>query len=303
VDSLEGFEEFVEIVEAGSVSAAARAVGLPRATLSRRLQRLEDALKVRLIHRNTRSMSLTDAGRTLYARARTLVSEARAVRDEIAQLDDHPRGLLRISTPPGIGGEDAMGPMFRTFLEKHPEVELDVVATSRFVDLAAEGYDIAFRAGALEEDGYVSRLLRRVNAYVYAAPSLVEQFGEPKTPADLEPWPKVLGLDGHDHPIRAWSLRDGRSMRVSGRVVSNDMGFRLSLAVAGLGLAQLPEAMGLPAERAGRLVRILPELLGGTGAIRLVYVERAFMPLRIRAFIDHVVAYLEANPGPIAPRR
>ncbi|MEM6995425.1 MAG: LysR family transcriptional regulator, partial [Myxococcota bacterium] len=137
-----GFEEFVSIVNRGSVTGAAEALGLPRPTVSKRLARLEARLGVRLLHRTTRRMKLTEQGELLYDRARRVVHAAHEAEAAVQRLDDVPRGLLRVAVPPRVP-EGVFTQWLAAFLDAYPEVSLDVVGTDPHIDLVAEGFDVA----------------------------------------------------------------------------------------------------------------------------------------------------------------
>lgn len=314
MDVAHGFEDFVAIVEHGSISAAARERGVPRATMSRRLASLEDDLGVRLIHRSTRSMTLTRAGEALYRRARRVVEEARAARDEVQRHDDTPRGLLRVSIPPGVSGEDGLGCLMLDFLDRWPEVRLEVLSTARHVDVVAEGFDVALRAGPLREDGLVSRIVWRTDTLVVATPALAATHGAPTDPAALSSWPCVVGFDGQEVPERGWPLHAGGSVPVSGRFATNDLTLRAHLAVQGYGAALLPRQVVAKELAEGRLVPLLEGVVGATAALRVAWPERAYLPAAVRAFIDHAVAWigtrglgllpsLDADEGSTGPSR
>ena len=194
-DDLEGLALFVAVVDAGSISAAARALGQPRESLSRRLAAWEDGLGVRLLHRSTRRLVPTRAGETLLARARPLVAAARESLAEVRLLDDVPRGLLRVSVPPG-GGAAFLGPPFATFLARWPEVQLEVRALARHVDLVAEGFDVALRAGPVHDPSLIARRLWSADVVGVMAPALAARVGAPATPAALEALPCLLGFGG-----------------------------------------------------------------------------------------------------------
>ena len=168
-ESTEGFETFVSIVEAGSISAAARALGVPRETLSRRLLRLEERLGVWLLHRSSRQLDLSPAGEVLFGRVRPLVLAAREANEAVRALDGEPRGLLRVSVPPGGGGL-AMAELARGFLTARPKVELELLATTRHVDLIGEGFDVALRAGEVTDPRLVARRLTQNRLVGVAAP-------------------------------------------------------------------------------------------------------------------------------------
>ncbi len=286
----EGFEVFVRVVEAGSVSAASRAMGVPRETVSRQLSRLEERLGLRLLHRSTRRLVPTPAGDTLYARARPLIAAARDAAEEVRQLDDVPRGLVRISVPPG-GGAARMGEVISGFLLRWPEVQVELVASARHVDLAAEGYDLALRAGTIRDPSLVARKLWRSETLALASPGYLRARGTPQAVEDLAAHSCVLGMAGGTQPARRWPLRAGGEIPVQGRFVSDDLSAQLAACRAGIGIALLPQMPMVQAElEAGGLVEVLPGVLGTETSISLVMVERVLLPARVRALFDHVVA-------------
>lgn len=289
----DGFEDFVAILDHGSISAAARATGVPRPTLSRRLADLEAALGVRLVHRSTRSLTLTAAGQALLPRARQIVADARAAHAEVARLDDVPRGLLRLTVPPPTPEGAFMGPMIQAWLAANPDVRAEVLSTTRAVDLAAEGFDVALRGGTVRASNLISRTLFRTTSVAVARPDL---FGgsAPTEPGDLATLPCVLGLGPGDVPQRSWPLRAGGAVTVDGRLATNDLVIRRAAALDGAGVTLLPERLVRDELARGDLVAVLPDLVGADAALRLVYIERAFLDPKVRSFVDHVVAWINA---------
>jgi LysR family transcriptional regulator for bpeEF and oprC len=293
MEAAEGFETFVSIVDAGSISAAARDGHAPRETLSRQLARLEARLGARLIHRGPRALVLTPAGELLYARARPLVIAAREAAAAIRDLDEVPAGLLRVSVPPGTGGP-FLGTMCARFVERYPQVELEVFATSRYVDLVAEGVDVALRAGLGKDPGLLTRTIWSSEVSAVASPEYLQRAGRPMELDDLSRHDCLRGMSGAMKPNNHWPLRDGGSVAVKGRLTSNDLGVLLAAAEAGQGIALLPGPFTQPGLSAGRLEAILPGVLGPTTAMRLVFLERRLMPAKVRAFIDFTVdAFVE----------
>jgi DNA-binding transcriptional LysR family regulator len=291
----DGFEEFVAIWEHGSVTAAAHALGVPRATLSRRIAAFEASLGVRLLYRSTRAVTLTRAGVALLPRARQVLADARAARAEVARLDDVPRGLLRLSLPPLTPEAEFLHTMIAAWIARWPEVSVEVLSTTRAVDLAGEGFDVALRGGPPREDGLISRTLLRTDIVAVAAPDLLDRVGRPATAAAVASLPCLLGLGPGDTADGAWPLREGGVVRVTGRIATNDLLLRRSLAVGGAGVAMLPWRTVDTDVAAGRLEAILPEELGASGTLRLVYVERAFLDPKVRSFVDHAVDWIGAN--------
>ena len=171
--SADGFEEFVAIVDNGSVSAAAESLGLPRATVSRRLARLEERLGVRLLHRTTRRMTLTPGGALLHRKASRLVTAARELEAEVRRLDGVPRGLLRMSIPPGTADSFITGWIVE-FLRLYPEVSVELVASSVHVDLVAEGFDLALRHGTIDDASLIARTISVSVTIAVASPVLMD---------------------------------------------------------------------------------------------------------------------------------
>lgn len=288
-EATEGYESFVGVVQAGSISAAARQLGVPRETLSRRLQRLEERLGVRLIHRSTRQLDLTPAGEVLFGRVRPLVLAAREAAAAVRSLDGVPRGLLRVSVPPGGGGL-FLAEVARGFLAAHPEVELELLATTRHVDLIAEGFDVALRAGEVRDERLVARRLAQVRLVAVAAPAYLARRGAPCGLSELADHALLLGMAAGEARAHHWPTLAHGPLEVRGRLSCNDLLVLRELACAGEGIALLPEGLIREALSSGALKPVLPDLLGATTSTWAVFVERAFMPPKVRAFVDHLVA-------------
>lgn len=281
------YEAFVSSAEAGSISEAARKLGVPRATVSRRLGRLEEELGVRLIQRSTRDMTLTRAGHRAYHQLRALLSQAEATEAVIRQADNTPRGLLRVSTPPGPGAELAQ--FFARLLHDYPEIELEVLSTTRHVDLIGEGFDLALRAGESKDPRlYVRRLLTSQRRLV-AAPAYLAARGRPEEPEQLKQHSCLVGFEGGVHKATRWPLQGGGWLQVQGRVMSNDMSLLLEGALAGLGLAMLPMRLAARHVQEGRLEVVLGESLGDSTHFCAVYPEREYIDPKVRVCIDRLV--------------
>lgn len=285
-ESTEGFELFVSIVEAGSISAAARGRGVPRETLSRHLGRLEERLGVRLLHRDTRRLVPTRAGAELYRRARPLVAAAAEAAEAVRTLDDVPRGLLRVSVPPGGG---LVAQLCVEFAARWPAVQLEVLASARFVDLVAEQIDVAIRAGPLRDPRLVARQLWATDLVAVASPDYLDRHGAPATLADLADHDVVLGFQEGTRPEPSWPTHGGSPLPVAGRLASNDLGLRHHAVLSGRGIGMLPLPFVQEALRDGALRPVLPDRLGSRTSMSVVFVERAFMLPKVRAFVDHVV--------------
>lgn len=292
----QGFAEFVAIVEQGSVSAAARHLDEPRPSVSRRLARLEARLGQRLLHRSTRRLVLTPAGEELYRRARQVVDQARAAEEALLRLDQVPRGTLRVSTPPTQ--DPVLAELFVAFRRRYPEVRLEVLATTRYVDLVAEGFDLALRAGRSPGDpSLFQRRLLRSRMLVWGSPGYLQARGRPQKLADLAQHNCLLGFDSSQRPHRSWPLLDGGQVQVHGSLASNQLELLTEAARQGEGLAMLPELFTYEDRRAGRLEAVLPEVLGLVTGMDLVYAERAYQEPRVRAFIDMAAPWIAERWG------
>lgn len=273
---------FVRTVDLGSLSAAAVDLGQPRATVARRLERLEERLGTRLLRRTTRQVALTEAGRACLEFARESVRAATdAARAAVGQQDEVV-GVLRVSVPP-VQAEIAE--LLLGFHERFPRVQMEVMATSAYTDLVAGRYDVALRAssGPLPA-GYVARILSRSRLSVVGSSAYFARAGRPTEVSALVGHACLVALRG-DQPARAWPLRAGGDAPVNPVFAANDLALLMSAALADRGLALLPEAL---AGRHPSLERVLVDEVGTTAIVALLYPERAWMPAPVRAFIDYV---------------
>jgi DNA-binding transcriptional LysR family regulator len=289
----EGFEEFVTIVDSGSVTGAAERLGLPRPTLSRRLVRLEERLGVRLLHRTTRRMKLTPQGELLYAKARGVVLAARDAEAEVRRHDDVPRGLLRVSTPMNPP-QGVFTRWITEFLSTYPEVSIELVASSVHVDLVAEGFDVALRGDTIEDSSLVARTLVHNRRVAVASPAYLEIHGVPGSADALADHNCILGFRGGSAPELRWPLRDGGSVSVAGTLMTNQMGIRLEAAKAHLGIALVIERFAGPDLASGALVPVLPDIVGRDERACLVYPDREFLDPKVRAFVDFIASRVQA---------
>ena len=289
-----GFEEFVSVVEHGSVTGAAEKLGLPRPTVSKRLARLEERLGVRLLHRSTRRMKLTEQGELLYERARRVVHAVREAEAAVQRHDRVPRGLLRVLIPPRVP-EAIFTRWLAEFLQTYPEVSLDVVSTEHHVDLVAEGFDVALRNGPVEDQSLMSRTLV-VNAEIaVASPKYLEEHGTPQSAADLADHNCIVGYSGKNLPNPRWPLVAGGWTPIGGKLMTNHVGLRLEAAKRHLGIAIVVDRVAKDLIDEGELVSVLPEIIGRRDVARLVYPDREYLDPKVRAFIDFIVSRLSAE--------
>lgn len=280
---------FARIVELGSLSRAAKELGVPRATIGRRLSRLEERLGARLIRRTTRMLVLTDEGRTLYEHARVALGAVRDAVLSVRRTDGAVRGRLRVSAPP------IPGPSFHAFvsdfLERHPDVTIDIDFSAAIVRLGEGGYDLAIRASDALDPGLVRRSIMESTLIAVGSPAYLARRGTPRTEKELAAHACILDYAGGELARREWPLRAGGTVRVDGPLATNDLHMIEDAARRGMGLALLPRSKVASALESGALVHVLPDVIGARVQVAVVYPERQFQRPVVRAFVDDVVAW------------
>lgn len=281
---------FTKTVEAKSLSRAAAELRVPRATVSRRLARLEERLGARLLRRTTRSLVLTDIGETFYRQARNALEAVRLAEQSVRMTDDIVRGDLRVSVPPMMSA--SFHAMLCAFATRYPELRVHVDTSSQLVDIVRGGYDVALRASSQIQPGLIARTLFRDPMIAVAAPSYLADRGTPRTRRDLRNHRCLLGFARGELPETHWPMESAGKIHVDGAFFSNDIHLLCDAAVGGLGIALLPRALAAPHLDSGALVQVLAGVVGTELQIALVYPDRAFLPPQVRAFIDAVAAWV-----------
>ncbi|MER8973620.1 MULTISPECIES: LysR family transcriptional regulator [unclassified Mesorhizobium] len=293
---------FAAIAEARSFTKAAARIGRDATILSRRLASLEERLGVRLLHRTTRSVSLTEAGSEFLVRVRAIlaaVDEAEAVAS--AHAGGGPRGVLRLALP-GSFGRMWIGPLLPQFLTEFPEVRIEAEFSNRFVDLVAENFDVAVRLGALQDSRLVARKVATRRRLLCAAPSYLARRGTPTAPEALLEH-SCLGFSGFQ-TFPAWEMTDstGRrvSIEVSGPLVTDDAEVLVEAAVQGVGLMMSTDWLVGRELADGRLVPVLEDwTLADEGAVYVVMPSAKGQAAKTRAFAD----WISKRFAPVPPWR
>ena len=280
---------FVLVVEKGSFTAAGRAAELTTSRISRRIAELEERLGVRLMHRTTRKLTLTAVGDMYYQHCRAMVTEAEAAAEVVEQIQDSPRGRVRI-TCPTLTAQSLLGTIVADFMQRYPEVHISLSATDRIVDLIDDGFDVAirFRVSPLEDSNLVARPLGDSHSYLMASPTFLEKHGQPTHPADLSRLTSV-GKSRHDTKY-TWQLsnEEGQIVDVPFQPVldSDDWMMIKHAAVAGLGIASIPGELCREELAAGKLKIVLPEWKLPGIKIYIIYTSRRGLIPAVRVFID-----------------
>jgi DNA-binding transcriptional LysR family regulator len=286
-------EVFVRAVELGGFSAAARALAMTPSAVSKLVGRLEARLGVRLLNRSTRQVQLTAEGGAFYERSvRLLADLAEAERGTAA--NDAPRGRLSVNANVPFG-EAALLPLVPAFLERYPEISLDIVLTDEVIDLIEHRTDVAVRAGPLKSSSLVARKLGATRKSILAAPAYLARRGVPRTPADLADH-NCLGFN-RTRTLNGWPLLDGGKLvtiPAVGNTQVSDGASLQRLAVAGVGLARLALFHASEDLLAGRLVPVLEEFNpGDLEEIHAVFLGHGgWLPARVRAFLDFLVEHV-----------
>ncbi|AQS60868.1 HTH-type transcriptional regulator DmlR [Rhizobium rhizogenes] len=278
---------FVQIVDHGGFAPAARAVGLQKSKLSRRLCVLEDRLGVRLLNRSSRRFSVTEVGQEYYRHCVAMLTQADAAEQAVAEFHAEPRGVVRMACPVGLL-QFQFGAIVARFARAHPAVEVHLKSFNRPVDVIAEGFDLAIRASfpPLNDTGLVMRKLDDSHQCLVASPRLIS--GEVNTPADLHSLPSLE--QGQSRPAYQWELEnhEGQTVRVSHnpRIVTDDLTTLHLAATDGLGVVQLPTSLVWQDVKAGRLIHLLPNWRPRSAIVHAVFASRRGLLPSVRALLD-----------------
>lgn len=300
MDKTQEMASFVAVVEAGSFVAAAEALGLSKAAVSRHVGDLERRLGARLLHRTTRRLSLTDDGQRFHARARDLLAAIDEAESEIASRSGEPAGRLRINAPLTFGVMH-LAQLWGRFAARHPKVSLEIDLSDRVVDLVEEGYDLAVRITNLPNSQLVSRTLASSRMVLCASPAYLARHGAPAQPADLSTH-QVISYS-------YWSTRDEWSftgpegevrVRTHPRIHANNGDTCRAAALDGQGIILQPDFLVGEDLRRGTLVELLPDHASLTIGIHAVYPSRKYLPIKTRRMVDFL-AEAFASPSWKAP--
>ncbi len=290
---------FAEVVERGSFTSAARALGLQTSKLSRRVRALEEELGIRLLNRTSRSLSLTETGRRFHQHCLALVAEARAAKEIAEQTRSQPKGTVRISCPVALLGSGVADVIAR-YAQDNPQVQVLVDATARRVDVVEEGLDFAIRVRLppLEDTDLAVRHLGPSVFVLVASPELVARHPSPTTIESLAEWPTLSMASNSERYV--WNLFDATGRAVSlahrPRIATDDIASLRVAAHAGVGVAMLPKEIVDDDLRAGRLVHVLPELASKQALVHAVFPTRRGMVPAVRHLLDALVkSYEELN--------
>ena len=296
IDIVAGMRVFAAVVEAGSFAGAADKLDLSRGMATRYVAQIEAHLGVRLLNRTTRRLSLSEAGSDAYQRATQILAMVEEAETSAAQEASVPRGTLRVSAPVAFGARH-LGGAITEYLERHPEVVIDMSLNDRVVDLVEEGFDLAVRVAARIDPGLVARKLTRARIVACASPGYLKKHGAPKSPAELAHHNCIAYT--YSSLQNDWRFRKKgveRTVKVSGNLRGNNGDFLVNAAVAGLGVVIQPTFLAFEALRRKHLVRILPDWEADELSVYAVYPHRKFLPPKVRSFVDFLAERFGPEP-------
>ncbi len=289
MDQMKAMRSFVAVVDEGGFGKAGQRLGLSKALVSKQISALEAHLSCRLLYRTTRRSSLSAAGETYLAHCRAVLEQIDAMEESLAAETERPHGRLRISAPLSFG-HLVLAPLIAGFSLENPEVRLEIELNDRFVDLIGEGYDLAIRIGGELPESLIARTIGWADRGFFASPHYIAERGLPETAADLAGH-RCLTYDqgGRQRP---WRFA-GRRLTPRSVLKCNNGDLLRQVALNHGGIVELPAFFVMADLRDGRLRRLDPEAEGAPLPIQAVYPNRAYLPAKVRAFLDHLTACLK----------
>jgi DNA-binding transcriptional LysR family regulator len=302
MDLINGLQTFIRVVETGSFSAVARESNASQSAVTRQVAQLEEHFGVRLLHRTTRKLSLTDDGQDLVSRARHLLEQAEDLEDTFGKDGGSPTGLVRIGL--SVGAAVLLVPDFTTLLARHPGLAIELVVSEHADDLVAERLDVALRFGQSADTSLVSRALATFGSAPMAAPAYLERYGAPEHPSDLLKHTCIIHDMGPDSTHWAFAGPNGAAeVEISSAFRSNNSLVVRQATLAGYGIALLGDPLALPEIRAGRLYRLLPNYVARRRQMFIVYPSRRHLAQRTRTVIDFLIEAFRQLDGRLSDGR
>lgn len=297
MDRLDAMSVLLAVIDAGSLSAASRQLGIPLTTVSRKVTDLEEHLKTRLVIRSSRRVALTDAGRSYVAACRRILENVGEAERAASGEYSAPKGSLVITAPMVFGRLHVL-PIVTEFLKAYPLIDVRMVLADRIVNLLEDHVDVALRIGELPDSSLVATRVGAIRRVMCASPAYLAQRGTPTSPHDLATH-DCITFEGLMSP-QSWSFRTGKldtSVTIRSRLVVNTAEAAVDAAVAGLGVTRVLSYQIAEAWRAGALAVVLEKFEPEPSPVSLVYAGGVMLPLKTRAFLDFAARRLKARIG------
>lgn len=296
MDKIHAMQLFIRVAELESFSRAADSLGLPKGSVSRQIQALENGLGTQLLHRTTRRVSLTQDGMVYYERAKDLLANLDEL-DGLFLLDPASiSGRLRVDMPVAIA-RNLVIPRLPQFLQQYPGIELELSSSDRLVDVIREGFDCVVRVGTLKDSGLIARPLGKLSVINCASPDYLTRFGYPETLDDLASHAVVhyaLNLGSRPQGFEYYDGESTRWVKTGGILTVNSTETYHASALAGLGIIQVPRVGARDALRTKKLLEILPQYRPGPMPVSLIYPHRRNLSRRVRLFMEWLTELMKA---------
>ena len=290
MDNYRAMAIFVQVVDYGSFSAAAKKLGITKSAVSQQVSQLEEALGTRLLHRTTRQLNLTEAGEIYLEGCRQMIDAAEGANQKVGQYSKEPSGTLRISCSHDFAA-DHLVPLLGPFMDNHPKLSLEIDGSDEVINLVEEQVDLAIRIGHLNESGWIARKIGELQEVIVASPTYLERYGVPSEPSELANhyW---VAFTRRTHPYQLYLKGPNgnrQRVRLYGRASSNSAPSMREMIKTGMGLGQALRLNVMEELENGQLVEVLTDYRSDAIGIYAVYPQRAFLPHKVRAVIDYLI--------------
>ena len=304
MDKLAAMQAFAQVVETGSFTKAAELLALPKARVSQRVSDLERHLEVRLLHRTTRSLKLTEDGKAYYAKCHEILHDIEELESTLKGATTQPKGRLRIEALVSVA-RWILAPHLHEFQTRYPDIAIQLGASDRVSHLLEDGIDCAFRGGPLENSSHIARHVSDVQFGLYASPIYLQQAGTPQHPRELANHHRLSWFAGQRHPL-AWHLyTDNNAFEVphSDGLQFDDPDIAMSSCMSGAGICPGSPFAVKNFVQAGDLVPVLPDWHFKARPIHILYPSNKHLSARIRCFVEWSLELMQHNPDiPMCPR-
>lgn len=299
MDQIQSIRVFARVVEAGTFTKAAESLGLPKGTVTKLVQHLEARLKVKLLNRTTRRVTVTPDGAAYYERTVRVLNDLDDIEASMTNAQANPSGRLRVDVGTSVAREIII-PALAGFYLRFPDIQLDLGVTDRSVDLLADNVDCVIRGGELLDQSLVARRVANVPLIAVASPAYLKSHGTPTHPEQLESEHIMVNhfSTRTGRPYPGEFEKDGRVLEISGRykLALNESNAVTTAVLAGLGISQVPSFTALPLVQRGELVQVLSDWTGPTIPLYVVYPPNRHLSAKVRAFVEWVAEVFSQHP-------
>jgi LysR family transcriptional regulator for bpeEF and oprC len=292
MDRLDALKVFCAVVEAGGFSKAASKLGISTSSVTNQVSALEDHFKIKLLHRTTRSMSLTDEGRLCYDNAQRILGDVGDMEDLLRHSNHTPKGLLRVDMP-GIVSRLFVMPALPGFLDQYPDMTLRMSGVDKFVDMVEEGIDVMIRIGDLPNSNLIATVLAQTHYVTCASPDFLKRHGQPATPDELPRYPCLSFLYPKSRQVRPWAFQNagqGQSHVPQALLATDHVESLIEAAVAGCGIIQVLSISVMEQLRSGTLVAILADWTAPGPNVSALYPQRHLRAAKVKVFVDFLAS-------------